>query len=31
MKKLFKLALLAAVVTTLSGCTGSVFNKEKKL
>ena len=29
MKNLFKLALLAAVVTTFSGCTGSVFNKEK--
>ena len=29
MKKAIKVALLAAVVATLSGCTGSVYNKEK--
>ena len=29
MKNIIKLALLAAVVSALSGCTGSVYNKEK--
>ncbi|CAM3764596.1 MULTISPECIES: YhfL family protein [Rahnella] len=29
MKSLVKLFVLAAVVSTLSGCTGSVYNKEK--
>ncbi|PBI78089.1 DUF4223 domain-containing protein [Rahnella victoriana] len=29
MKNILKLALLAAVVATLSGCSGSVNNKEK--
>ncbi|MDU2732485.1 MAG: YhfL family protein [Mixta calida] len=29
MKKAIKVALLAAVVATLSGCTGSVYTKEK--
>lgn len=31
MKSLVKLFVLAAVASTLSGCTGSVYNKEKKL
>lgn len=29
MKNLLKITLLAAVVSTLAGCTGSVYNKEK--
>lgn len=29
MKKVIKLAILSAVVATLTGCTGSVYNKEK--
>ena len=29
MNKLIKLALLGAVMATLSGCTGSIYNKEK--
>lgn len=29
MKKTMKVAILAAVLATLTGCTGSVYNKEK--
>ena len=29
MKNVIKIALLAAVMTTLTGCTGSIYNKEK--
>lgn len=29
MKKLTKVTLVAAVITVLSGCTGSVYNKQK--
>ncbi|MEQ4529815.1 MAG: YhfL family protein [Mixta sp.] len=29
MKKTMKFAILAAVLATLTGCTGSVYNKEK--
>ncbi|KAB8305197.1 MULTISPECIES: YhfL family protein [Rahnella] len=29
MKNVIKFALLSALVATLSGCTGSVYNKEK--
>ncbi|MEA1063663.1 YhfL family protein [Apirhabdus apintestini] len=29
MKNTLKIALLAAVFSTLTGCTGSVYNKEK--
>jgi len=29
MKNLLKLVLLSAVISTLSGCSGSVYNKEK--
>lgn len=29
MKKTMKVAILAAVLVTLTGCTGSVYNKEK--
>lgn len=29
MKNVLKFTLLAAVLATLSGCTGSVYNKEK--
>lgn len=29
MKKIAKFALMAAVLTTLAGCTGSVYNQEK--
>ena len=29
MKRAIKVAILAAVVATLTGCTGSVYNKEK--
>lgn len=29
MKKKMKVAILAAVLATLTGCTGSVYNKEK--
>ncbi|EMH4165351.1 YhfL family protein [Pluralibacter gergoviae] len=29
MKKLMSFVLLGAVVATLSGCTGSIYNKEK--
>ncbi|MBN7123650.1 YhfL family protein [Erwinia billingiae] len=29
MKNVMKFALLTAVITTLSGCSGSVYNKEK--
>jgi hypothetical protein len=29
MKNLIKLTFVAAVIATLSGCTGSIYNKEK--
>ncbi|WP_073981040.1 YhfL family protein [Erwinia sp. ErVv1] len=29
MNKLIKITLLTAVIATLSGCSGSVYNKEK--
>ena len=29
MNKLIKIALLGAIIATVSGCTGSIYNKEK--